>query len=79
MPCNSSATRVEIERTNLTEHSQRYRLMYASEILAERVDAIQSLMRAGRCSPGASPAGSRCGVGARQAPICNSTLRRALA
>jgi hypothetical protein len=45
MPPNSSATRVEIERTNLTEHGQRYRAM---------LDAIQSSMHAGRCSPEAS-------------------------
>jgi hypothetical protein len=30
----SSATRVEIERTNLTEHGQGYRVNYAGEILA---------------------------------------------
>jgi hypothetical protein len=35
MPSDSSATRVEIEQTNLTEYGQRYRVIYSGEILAE--------------------------------------------
>ena len=47
MPRNSSATRVEIERTNLTENGQRYRVMYAGEILAEgRLNPIFDACRA---------------------------------
>jgi hypothetical protein len=52
MPRNSSATRVEIERTNLTERGQRYRMMYAGEILAEGrrnpiFDACRALLARG--------------------------------
>jgi hypothetical protein len=52
MPPNSSATRVEIERTNLTENGQRYRVMCAGEILAEGrrnpiFDACRALLARG--------------------------------
>jgi hypothetical protein len=52
MSRNSSATRVEIERTNLTERGQRYRVMYAGEILAEgrrnpMFDACRALLERG--------------------------------
>jgi hypothetical protein len=78
MPRNSSATPVEIERTNLTERGQRYRVVYAGETLSKGAE-IRSSMHAEGYSLGGSPAGSRCGAGARQAPICNSISRRALA
>jgi hypothetical protein len=52
MPPNSSAIRVEIERTNLTEHGQRYRVTYAGKILAEGrpnpiFDACRALLARG--------------------------------
>ena len=52
MPPNGSATRVEIEKANLTEHGQRYRVAFTGETLVEGrrnpiFDACRALLARG--------------------------------
>ena len=52
MSRNPSATRVEIEQTNLNEHGQRYRVTYDGEVLADGrrnpiFDACRALLARG--------------------------------
>ena len=48
------------------------RSVSAKIINGAKAGAIQSSIHAARCSPRASPPGSRCRAGAGQAPTCNS-------
>ena len=78
MSRNPSATRVEIEQTNLSEHGQRYRVTYDGEVLADGrrnpiFDACRALLARGII--GRLEGWRR----ARQALICNSISSVALA